>query len=208
MISIECKACGGKEFKKISNYYECAFCGSKYLLDNNSNVVNNIITDAKLVRLYQQINALHNQDRYHEELSVIIEALELDPNSATTLIKLGRCYRLLNEKQKALDAYNRAININPNDGTAYTNIGTIYSIDQNYVMAAQYYEKGLPLISQTEGDYWIAYANYAVVVAKLGNPQRAEQMISEAERHGYPNGAVLRQMAGLKKKGFFSSLFS
>ena len=51
-------------------------------------------------------------------------------------------------------------------------------------------------------------ANYAVVVAKLGNPKKAESMIQEAEARGYKNGPEIRKMAGIEKKSFFSRLGS
>lgn len=54
------------------------------------------------------------------------------------------------------------------------------------------------MIDKSEFDYWIAYANYAVVVAKEGNPKKAERMIREAEAKGYQNGNTLRKMAGMK----------
>ena len=73
--------------------------------------------------------------------------------------------------------------------------------------AKQCYDKGLPLIDKCEFDYWIAQANYAVAVAKLGDPKKAEKMISEAEARGYTKGDVIRKMAGIKKKTFFSRLF-
>ena len=33
MILLRCEACGGSELKRHGNFYECAFCGSKYILD-------------------------------------------------------------------------------------------------------------------------------------------------------------------------------
>ena len=98
-------------------------------------------------------------------------------------------------------------NFNPYEGTAYTNMGTIYLLRCEYENAKQCYDKGLPLIDKCEFDYWLAQANYAVAIAKLGDPERAERMISEAEARGYSNGDVIRKMAGIKKKTFFSRLF-
>ena len=63
-------------------------------------------------------------------------------------------------------------------------------------------------MDKAEFDYWIATANYAVSVAKLGNPDAAEKLISEAEAHGYKNGEAIRKMAGIKPKSFMSGIRS
>ena len=55
-------------------------------------------------------------------------------------------------------------------------------------------------------DYWIAYANYAIPVARLGDPERAEKMIKEAVAHGYQNGERARQLAGIEPKSLFSRI--
>ena len=50
----------------------------------------------------------------------------------------------------------------------------------------------------TISGYWIANANFAIAVAKLGDPVRAEKMVRESETHGYKNGKGAREMAGIK----------
>ena len=40
--------------------------------------------------------------------------------------------------------------------------------------------------------------NYAIVIGNLGDTDRAKEMISEAEKHGYKNGDNCRSMAGIK----------
>ena len=64
----------------------------------------------------------------------------------------------------------------------------------------------LPLHDKAEYDYWIAYANYALVIAMQGDKARAEKMIREAELHGYKNGEQLRKMAGIRKNGILSGI--
>ena len=105
-----------------------------------------------------------------------------------------------------MEFYNKAIELNPYEGTAYTNMGTIYLLRCEYENAKQCYDNGLPLIDKCEFDYWIAQANYAIAIAKLGDPERAEEMISEAEARGYSNGDAIRKLAGIKKKIFLLSV--
>lgn len=207
MIRVQCEACGSSELKKSGNMYICEFCGSKYLLDNQGREQSSILTATKIIALLEKSKKLHESNQYAKELNVLAEAINLDDTNSVIMVHLGRCYRALNNPSKALEFYNRAIEINPYEGTAYTNMGTIYLLRGEYEEAKQSYDKGLPLIDKCEFDYWIAQANYAVAVAKLGDPERAEKLISEAESRGYSNGDAIRKMAGIKKKTLFSRLF-
>lgn len=203
MEKIMCESCGGNSFKREGNIYVCEFCGSKYLCNDDHTVANKTLTDAKLVNYYLEAAKFQLNGDFSNELKVLTKALEEDENNSLTLVKIGRCYRNLNLHSKAIEMYNKAIAIDEKTGAAYTNIGTICILNQNWAEAAAYYEKGLKFIDKSEADYWIAYANYAVAVAKLGNTAKAAQMISEAEKHGYKNGDGCRQLAGIKTGGCY-----
>ena len=196
-----CDSCGGSSFTKKGNQYECEYCGSTYIVDQDDNIVDKTLADAQIVQCYLEATKYMSEQKYSDELRALTKALDLDANNALTLVKLGRCYRSLGMQDKAISTYQRALEINPQMGTAYTNLGTIHLLNQRYREAAVQYEKGLPLISQSEADYWVAYANYAIAVAKLGNPSRARNMIDEAERHGYANADGCRKLAGLNQQG-------
>lgn len=208
MIPLKCEACGGNDLKRFGNTYECTYCGSKYLIDSRENIVEKELTEAKLIAILQKTRALHEADRYTEELTLLIQALEQDANNASILVRLGRCYRCLNLPDKAIACYQRTLELNPYEGTAYTNMGTIHLLRENYLDAAKCYEKGLPLIDKADFDYWVANANYAVAVARLGNPQRAEEMIRESEARGYKNGQAIRKMAGIQSRSLLAKIGS
>lgn len=207
MIRLQCEGCGASKLKRYGNMYVCGYCGSKYILDSEGKEKNYVLTEAKVIALLEKANRLHERKQYTEELSVLAEALALDENNSIIMIHLGRCCRVLNNTDKALMFYDQAIGLNPYEGTAYTNMGAIYLLKCKYEKAKQWYEKGLPLIDKIEFDYWVAQANYAVAIAKLGDPARAEKMISESEARGYSKGDAIRKMAGIKKKTLFSRLF-
>ena len=206
MTIVKCEACGSKELTKYGNTYECAYCGSKYLLDADENIVSKELTEARMIALLERSKQLHEADKYSEELDVLIEALEMDDTNSGVIVKLGRCYRCLNLPDKAMECYKRTIELNPAMGTAYTNMGTISILRENYAEALGYYEKGLPLIDKADYDYWVANANYAICVAKLGDPKRAEELIKASEAHGYPKGQAVRRMAGIEHKSFVTKL--
>ncbi len=206
MIRVQCEACGGVELKKSEGMYICEYCGSRYLLDNQGREQDSILTEKSVIELLEESRKLHENREYAKELGVLNKANDLDEDNASVMMLLGRCHRVLGNANKALEFYEKALELNPYEGTAYTNIGVIYLLRCEYEEAKQWYDKGLPLIDKCELDYWFAQANYAVAVAKLGNPKKAEQMISEAESRGYSNGEAIRKMAGIKKKSFLSRL--
>ncbi len=153
--------------------------------------------DAQIIQYFLQAAKHMENGDYEAELQVLTLALALDPENTMTLVKLGRCYRALGFDTKALEVYRKVISLDPKFGQAYTNIGTVHLLKQNWAEAARYYEQGLPHIDRSISDYWVAYANYAVALARLGNRSQAKAMLQEAERHGYQNGNACRTMAGL-----------
>lgn len=204
MALFKCKMCGGDLAQKNgSTVVECEYCGSTYVMENDETIVEKTRTDAKIVEHYLEASKFELKNNHAEELKALSKALDIDPNSALTFVKLGRCYRKLGMQDKAINAYKRALEIDPRMGTAYTNLGTICILNKNYQEAAEQYEKGLHLIEKNEDDYWTSYANYAIAVAHLGDPAKAESMIKESEQHGYKNGDSCRQLAGIKKQGCY-----
>jgi len=199
----ECQCCGGN-LKKKGGKYECEFCGSQFIIDSNNEIENSVVTDAKIINLYVKAAECMVKKNFTDELKALSEALELDDKNANTLIKMGRCYRSLGFTSKAIEMYHTALEIDPLQGAAYTNLGTIYILKNDWSNAARQYEQGLPLIDQNTDDYWTAYANYAICIAKTGDPNRAKKMIKEAERHGYSNGDGCRKLAGLSRVNLFS----
>lgn len=52
-------------------------------------------------------------------------AVELDPKITYTLVERGILYYNMNEKDKALNDYNKAIEINPRCYDAHVNLGNL-----------------------------------------------------------------------------------
>ena len=199
MIRLKCEACGSTDLKRSGYKYICDYCGSKYFFNEDDQEVDSELTDVRVLELLEESKKLHHTNKFVEELKVLNKAYDLDSNNSVIMIHLGRCYRLLKNSGRALEFYNKAIELDPTQGAAYTNMGAIYLLREDYEQAKKSYEKGIPLIDKSEFDYWIAYANYAIVVAQLGDKKKAEE-------RGYKNGDNARKMAGIRK-GFLSGLF-
>ncbi len=204
MKLIKCECCGGDEMERQGNSLVCRFCGSTYTLDENEKVVSQSVTDAKVFALYLQAEKFRQAGNILDEIQVLTQAIELDERKATTWVKLGRAFREGNSFDKAIECYNKAIELDPDYAVIYSNIGAIYLIKGNYAKAFAFYEKSLSLFSKDDADYPTTLANYAVVLAKLGDKKKAAQLINEAEKRGYDNAAGARRVSGLS---IFSKFF-
>lgn len=198
MTAIKCEACGSGELKRFGNTYECIYCGSKYMVDDNDTMLSKELTDIEVISLLELAEQYHKNRNYASELRVLNAAFVTDENNAEVCSRLGRCFKFLDRMDKSIEYYQRSIDLRPLDGSGYANLGTAYLLMKNYEQAASVYEKGIPLIKKDTSGYWIATANYAIAVARLGDPIRAEKMIREAEAHGYKNAKGAREMAGIK----------
>ena len=152
---------------------------------------------ADILRYHELAYKYMTEKKFTDELQVLGHALRISPNNAATLIQIGRCFRSLGMLDDAIDVYQKVIAINPQMGAVYTNLGVVYWMKNNYLEAIKHYRLGLSLLDRDSADYWIGYANYALVIGDLGNLKRADKMISEAELHGYKNGNACRLMLGI-----------
>ena len=203
-----CERCGGNDLKNTGlNTLVCSFCGSKYILDNKESVVSKEVTSIRVCNLIEQSVKCYNNNEHQKSLELLLEALEYEPENETLWIKLGRSYRILGFHDRALNAYENAKKINPDDPTIYTNTGTIHIVNKNYKAACECYSKAMTLIENgsfiTENDRAIAYGNYAIAVSLNGDKRYGEKLMRMAEKLGYENSKRARQMAGLRRR-FFS----
>lgn len=116
MILLRCEACGGSELKRHGNFYECAFCGSKYILDARERVSIRELTDGEIIQKLERARQLHEARKYVEELRILIECRENDPENPSVLTTLGRCYRCVHEIDKAIMCYGSGSQNQPQRG--------------------------------------------------------------------------------------------
>ena len=146
--------------------------------------------DAKLMAIFTRAAELAEKEDYTQELQVLAEGLQVDPENCSLHVKLGRCYRRLNMPQKALECYERAKSINPGDPTIYMNIGAVYLTSDQVKKAKPFYEQGLNMaeenpLSLSPGDRATMYANYGRCIGMLGDLEGAKRMLFKARRMGY-----------------------
>ena len=212
MKRIECDACGGNEFKRIdANTVMCIFCETRYADREEAPVVqvpkkSPELIQAEIVSLYTKAEECRKAENYHGEIQYLTEALKLDELNVATLVKTGRCYRLLGMDAEALKCYKKAISIDPNYPQAYGNTGIIYVLQGDAKKGREYLNKAIRLMPETDSDYPTTLGNYAMAVGMTGDKKQAAALLDKAERMGYANAHIVRQRLGIKK-GFFDSIF-
>jgi type IV pilus assembly protein PilF len=86
---------------------------------------------------------LTRQKRYEEaieQFSAAAQDIDND-NSGLAYANMGRCYELMNENDKALWAYQKAVLLNSAGPEIFLNMATIYFRQKNYPNAEHYYKR-------------------------------------------------------------------
>ncbi len=149
----------------------------------------------------EQADYLDADGKYEEELNVLAEALKLDRRNMSVLTRLANCYYTLEDNDKAATIYKKMVEIDPQNGAAYAGLGIVLTDLNDYSGAIAAFEKGLPMENIGEALFWTAYANYAVCIGRLGDLERADRMLSEAEQAGFDMVDTYRVCAGLPSRG-------
>lgn len=153
--------------------------------------------ELKVLELLEKAHECRKAKQYKKEHILLQQALEIKPNDADILIKLGRVNRILENYEQALDYYNRALFINPNDGVLYCNLGAVYIYTGQLEKACYSYEKGLAMVDPDYQDYPIILGGYAMALGKNGQKKKAHKILKKAQKLGYKNGHVIRKEANL-----------
>lgn len=114
---------------------------------------------------------LRESGRVEEGLKDLKEALRLAPDDATLLNSLGKTYFDRKEYNRALEAYNQAIEKDQNIGEIYVNRGAAHGMLGNIQAALQDMNRGLEL----DPEHINGYLNRSLVHYNLGNFREANQ---------------------------------
>ncbi|MGH9371065.1 MAG: tetratricopeptide repeat protein [Vicinamibacterales bacterium] len=102
------------------------------------------------------------------------------PADAEIPYDLGRIYYQLGKYTAAADALRRATALDPRAYKAWDNLGLASEALGDVAQAQQHYLKAIALVHKDHPDYDVVYANFADLLIKLGNFQRAFDLAAEA----------------------------
>jgi tetratricopeptide (TPR) repeat protein len=139
---------------------------------------------------FDQATLLYNQQRYAEAAAMFEQALPLakDKNQRIVLAQLAQAYSKaagqeqnrdakLQDQQKAIDDFQKAIQLTPNDASLHNNLGSVYA-DMGKVAEAQAeFQKAADLNPAGASGY---YYNLGVVMVNQGKMDDASTALKKA----------------------------
>lgn len=154
--------------------------------------------DPYVYSLFAKAEKYRGLEMYDMELRFLFDVLKYAPNHPDVWIKIGRAYRVLGNHKMALDAYQKAIMINPSDPFIYGNLGALYIHMGKIESACHHLEKAVETIPEAAPGYETMLANYAMALALDNQKKKAWKYLSKAEKMGYQNGDIIRKKVNLR----------
>jgi tetratricopeptide (TPR) repeat protein len=120
-------------------------------------------------------NAFYGRELFESGIKCYDESLELKEN-ADAYSNRGVAYADLNQNERAIEDYNKAIGLNPNYAEAYINRGNAYADLNQNERAIEDYNKAIEL----NPNYAVAYINRGNAYADLNQNERAIEDYNKA----------------------------
>ena len=102
------------------------------------------------------------------------------PSDAEIPYSLGRIYYQQSRHAEAAEMFRRATAMDARDYKAWDNLGLAAEALGDVAQAQQHYLKAISLVYKDHPEYDVVYANFADLLIKLGNFQRAFDLAAEA----------------------------
>ena len=108
-------------------------------------------------------NLFYDMGKYCYAIKYYKIAIKISPNNENTYYDLGWLYHEIKKNnKKAIDCFNKAIEINPCFAKAYNGLGAICHDEKKYTKAIEYYKTAI----EFDNNYTAAYNNLAVAYLK------------------------------------------
>jgi TPR repeat/Tetratricopeptide repeat len=131
---------------------------------------------ARAQTLVQRAAAAQDAKELTRALTLLTQAIKLDPTAKAAYNSLGNVYYQQRRYQQAIAMYQKALAIDPNYAKARNNLGSTYMQLAMDTRAMDELQKAL----QADSSYSLAYYNMACVYARSGNSTMAAQYLQQA----------------------------
>ena len=112
----------------------------------------------------------YKENNYDAAVKNYQDALQIFPNDAVTLLKIGNIYKMQDDNTKAINFYQKSIIVNPDYTDGWFNLGLAYANENNLIESQKSFEKVIEL----DDDYNSGYAYYALGMAFEHQGKKAE----------------------------------
>ncbi len=122
------------------------------------------LTEQDVKNVIQNVKNLFRQRKYNDALAVLQQQLEIYPSNDRFMFYQGLTFSRLKQVDKAIDAYEKTVRVNPKMAKAYNNLGNLYSQQKRYGKAIENLKKA----TQLNGELSEAFNNMGIVYSHLG----------------------------------------
>jgi serine/threonine protein kinase len=131
-----------------------------------------------------------------EAQSILLKAIELNPQSGQAYFHLGAVYMSMQDSSRAIEAYRKVIELEPAFPDAYFNLGYIYAMNKDYAKAEEMYSQTVrvnpPYLDE-------ALFNLSLVQEKLGKKELSIQNLERALQINPENRRAQKYLSNLKE---------
>jgi len=131
---------------------------------------------ARAQALVQRAVAAQEARELTRAISLLEQAVKLDPTAKAAYNSLGNVYYQQQRYQQAIAVYHKALAIDPDYAKARNNLGSTYMQLAMHERAIEELQKAL----QADGSYGLTYYNLACVYARGGDSATAAQYLQQA----------------------------
>ncbi len=186
-----CPSCGSRQLRKEADgALVCDYCGSRIFPETDGAKESAAELEAKLYAIYNEALEHKNKKEYPQELAALLKGLSLTTTSDLLMLKIGRSYRRNGNSKKAMEYYEKARALNPDNPLIDNSIGVLYFNAGHYEHAIPYYKKSIELmlkdpLSASKGDLASNYDNLGYALGKIGETKEAVKYLRLAKENGY-----------------------
>jgi superkiller protein 3 len=130
-----------------------------------------------------------------EARSLLLKAIELDPQNASAQFQLGLTFSALKDSPKAIEAYRKAVALDPQQSDAYFNLGFIYASQRDFSKAEEAYGQVVRLSPPYLDE---ALFNLALVQEKQGKKKQSKENLDRALKVNPKNETARKYLDKIK----------
>eukprot|EP01080_Neovahlkampfia_damariscottae_P004108 gene4108-7394_t len=107
--------------------------------------------------LYNELGVIcYKYNDFENAIKFFAHSIKISPKDDELLLSswepsyynLGHCFKKIGEYEKAIEMYQLALELCPEEASIYTSIGVVYHLDCEYFKAIDYYHKALSISSE------------------------------------------------------------